>query len=134
MHGQISKILAQCVLNVVYFLTTTTNFQLFRFRFPLQFSVSAFRFRTLFYGGREGHSESAWHTPGPGLRIQQHRTPDPGIYGSALRDQQYRSPDELKWAWPRLSLSVSPPIVVSARKINGSLHCDTENYRLIINF
>ena len=48
------------------------------------------------YGGREGHSESGWCTPGPGLRTQQNRTPDPGIYGSGLRDQQYRSPDELK--------------------------------------
>ena len=34
--------------------------------------------------------------PGPGLRIQQHRTPDTGIYGSGLRDQRYQSPDELK--------------------------------------
>ena len=67
------------------------------------------------YGGQEGHSESEWHTPGSGLHIQQHRTPDPGMYGpdmhismvvyvlpdsglvasanSGLRDQEYQSLD-----------------------------------------
>ena len=46
MHGQISKILAQCMLSIPFiFLTNTTNFQLFRFRFPLQFFVSPFHFR-----------------------------------------------------------------------------------------
>ena len=44
MHGQISKILAQCMLNIVYISDDHYQFQLFCFRSPLQFSCFCFPF------------------------------------------------------------------------------------------
>ena len=48
MHGQISKILAQCMLNTVYNSDDHYQFSAFPFPLSLQFSVPAFRFRFLF--------------------------------------------------------------------------------------
>ena len=45
------------------FLTTISEFQLFRFRFPFQFSVSAFRFRFPFHP----FPLAPWHPVGDAL-------------------------------------------------------------------